>query len=119
MKKKHTRKSKTKNTGATVKKAKKPAATVAPAEGKAGPFRPGSAYQRAYEILAGHPGGLSRQELLKKFMAATGKDEKHARYDLSVVLSASESPTGPRHPCCREGFWIEKENDFLKLHADK
>lgn len=113
------KKTKSKKSSKVVKKVKKPAAMVPPAEGKATIFRPSSAYQKAYEILAAHPNGLSRQELLKEFMAATGKDEKHARYDLSVVLSASESPTGPRHPCCREGFWVERQNDFVRLHTSK
>lgn len=111
------KKSKVRKHAKVVRKIKKHATASPSSEGKAGPFRPGSAYQRAYEILAAHPNGLTRQELLKEFMAATGKDEKHARYDLSVVLSASESPTGPRHPCCREGFWIQRENDFVKLRT--
>lgn len=79
------------------------------------PFRLGSSYGVAFDILALHPAGMNRDELVKLLAKATGKTEKLAGYDASVVLSAQESPTGIRHRSCKEGFWIHRENKFVKL----
>jgi hypothetical protein len=61
---------------------------------------------------------MRRDELTALAMKATGKDQKHARYDVSVVLSAKDSSTGPRHRSCREGFWVERENSHVRLRLD-
>jgi len=81
-------------------------------------FRPGSAYGAIYDGFILRRAGIRRDELLKLAMEATGKDAKHASYDLAVILSAKDSPTGPRHPSCREGFWVSRENDHLRLNID-
>ena len=81
------------------------------------PFRDGCGYGILYDILASHPDGMSVEALKKRYMDITGKDAAHARYDLCVVLSAKESPTGPRHRSCREGFWVDRENDNVRLRV--
>ena len=79
------------------------------------PFRKGSSYGRIFDVLASAP-GLTREDLLKNAMKAIHKDARHTGFDLSVVLSAKNNPTGKRHPSCRPGFWIEKTADgLLKL----
>jgi hypothetical protein len=83
------------------------------------PFRESSAYATCYLILSKHPKGLHRSKLLEMMSKQTGKDEKHARYDMTVVLSAKDSNTGPRHRSCRDGYWIKKEGDHVQLMLDK
>lgn len=82
------------------------------------PFRNGSAYAICFDIMAAHPDGIARDKLLPLLGKETDKDEKHAAYDLSVLLSAKESPTGPRHRSCREGFWVKKEHQHYSLMLD-
>jgi len=81
----------------------------------ANPFRPDSSYGVAFDILSAHPKGMNRDELVKLLAKATGKTEKLAGYDSRVVLSAKESPGGTRHRSCKEGFWIYRQNKFVKL----
>ena len=78
------------------------------------PFRDGSAYGQIFDAFATKD-GVRRDELLQLAMDATGKDVKHAAYDLAVIRSAKESSSGPRHPSCREGFWVKRENDCFTL----
>ena len=78
-------------------------------------FREGSSYSTAFDLLASRKSGIRRDEAVKLLAEATGKDIKHAGYDLAVLCSAKESVTGPRHKSCKEGFWIMKENDHLLL----
>ena len=81
------------------------------------PFRNGSAYAVAWDVLA-HAGGsegISKGQLIMEVAKATGKDERHAGFDVAVLLSAKEN--GERHQSCRPGFWVERTNDFLKLHV--
>ena len=80
----------------------------------ANPFRAGSSYGVVFDVLAAHPEGISRGMLVIEVGKATGKDSKHAGYDCDVLLSAKED--GSRHLSCRQGFWIERVNDHLKLH---
>ena len=79
------------------------------------PFRDGSAYATVFDVLASQKTGISRDKLLPILAQETEKDEKHAAYDLSVLLSAKDSPTGSRHRSCREGFWIKRENQHYTL----
>ena len=81
------------------------------------PFREGSSYATAYDIVAAHPRGLRKDEWVELFCKATGKDLKHARYDLAVLLSAKESATSQRHRSCRDGFWMERDNDHVRLRT--
>ena len=80
------------------------------------PFRAGSSYGTCYDILAKHQDGLSRKKLIELFAKATGKSEKRAGFDAAVLLSAKDS-SGERHRSCREGFWIQRENDHLVLRT--
>ena len=82
------------------------------------PFREGSAYGQIFDGFVRKDNGLRRDELLQLAMDATGKDVKHAAYDLAVIRSAKESNKGPRHPSCREGFWVKREGDCLTLMVD-
>ncbi len=79
------------------------------------PFRAGSAYGTVFDILAAHPDGISRQDLLKLTAKATGKDSTHAGFDMAVVLSARDSLNGERHRSCASGFYVCRENDHLSL----
>jgi bacterioferritin-associated ferredoxin len=82
---------------------------------KSNPFRENSAYATCFDILAAHKDGIGRDEILNLIGKETHKDIKHAGYDLSVLLSAKESPTGPRHRSCREGFWVKREHHHYTL----
>jgi len=81
------------------------------------PFRPNSSYATAFDLLASMKSGIRRDEAVKLLAKATGKDEKHAGYDLAVLCSARESVSGPRHKSCKEGFFLMKENDHLLLRV--
>ena len=87
-------------------------------------FRQGSAYSICYDILAAHPEGLTRENLVKLLAKNTGKDIQHAGYDAQVLLSARGNEPGlsrndgPRHRSCRPGFWIERVNSHVKLVVD-
>lgn len=88
-----------------------------PVRSASNPFRPTSSYAAVYEILVAHPSGIARPKLVELAAAATGKSAKRAGFDVAVLLSAKDSPTGKRHRSCREGFWIERENDHVKLRT--
>lgn len=81
-------------------------------------FRPGSAYGAIFDAFILRKSGIRRDELTALAAEATGKDIKHSSYDLAVLLSAKDSNTGPRHPSCREGFWVKREGDCLTLKVD-
>jgi hypothetical protein len=81
------------------------------------PFRENSSYSVAYDILAKHKEGLPRQRLAELLAKATGKNPKRAGFDAAVLLSAKDSVNGPRHRSCRPGFYVERENDFVKLRT--
>jgi hypothetical protein len=80
------------------------------------PFlRPTSAYHVAFNILAAHPDGMTRERLVELLAKATGKDLKHAGFDAQVLLSARGAAgdglnpfEGPRHRSCRAGFWVRR-----------
>lgn len=82
---------------------------------KSNPFRENSAYATCFDIMIAHKNGISRDELINLLAKESGKDPKLAGYDLSVLLSAKESPTGPRHRSCREGFWVKREHHHYAL----
>ena len=81
------------------------------------PFREGSGYATAFDILAGHKDGLHKAKWSELYCKATGKDAAHARYDLAVLLSARDSSKSERHRSCRDGFWIQRENDHVKVRT--
>jgi len=82
------------------------------------PFRLNSSYGKVFDCFASFKNGVRRDELLTKVAEAVGKDLKHSKYDLAVILSAKESNVGPRHRSCPEGFWVRRENDNLLLVID-
>jgi hypothetical protein len=79
------------------------------------PFRPTSSYGLAFDILAAHPKGIHSQKLLEIYGKEAGKDEVHSRYDLAVLLSAKQDK---RHKSCKEGFYVERENDNVRMIID-
>lgn len=81
------------------------------------PFREGSSYSVAFDVLAAHPDGLPKAQWAELYMKATKKDAQHARYDLQVLLSACDTPTGERHRSCRDGFYIQREGDHVRLRT--
>jgi hypothetical protein len=76
------------------------------------PFREGSSYGIAVDILTAHPKGIRKDEFQKLYMAETGKDAKHSSYDLAVIYSAKKDS---RHKSCKDGFVVERENDSVRL----
>ena len=79
------------------------------------PYRIGSNYGLAFDVLVAHPTGIGRDELINLLRKENGKDVKHTLYDLSVVLSAKESPTGPRHRSAKDGYYVERQYHHYKL----
>ena len=78
------------------------------------PYRPG-AYATAFDIIAARK-SIRRDEFVKLVAEATGKDLKHAGYDVAAgILSAKESVSGPRHRSAKDGFYVKRENDHLTL----
>lgn len=80
------------------------------------PFRDGSSYALAFDILASHPKGVARQELTKEYAKASKKPLKNASFDIAVLLSPkSDKPTSERHKSCREGYGLKREENFYQL----
>ena len=75
----------------------------------------GTAYTIIIEKLKSFPEGINRNELAKIISGETGKDIRLVYYDLNIVLSAYKPD---KHKSCPSGFWIEKENDWVKIRLD-
>lgn len=58
--------------------------------------------------------GIGKEDLLKAYCKATGKDIVHAKYDLAVINSAAET-SEKRHRSCADGFTILKETDNYRI----
>jgi hypothetical protein len=88
------------------------------------PYREGSAYGCAFDILAAHRKGLARTRLVELLAEATGKDSTHARFDAHVVLTAWGNEEGlsrndgPRHRSARPGYWVKRANGQVTLMVD-
>ena len=82
------------------------------------PFREGSNYSLAFDILASSKDGLSLAEWRERYAKAARKSLKLASYDIQVLLTAKDSPTGERHRSCRDGFYIEREGDHVQIRFD-
>ena len=97
---------------ATAKPAPKTPAT------KDSPYRPTSSYGKIFAILKAHPQGMTRTDLVKAGVKATGKPEKNVGYDVAVVASPSED--GTAHPCANRAadrYWVEKrDGGLLRIH---
>lgn len=80
------------------------------------PFRDGSSYGLAFDILANHPKGIARADLTKEYAKASHKPLKNAAFDIAVLLSPKgESPTSERHKSCREGYGLRREGNHYQL----
>ena len=96
------------------KPAKTPKKSPVPHDSR-NPFRPGSGYSLLVDIIAAAgPKGIGKEDLLKAYCKATGKDIVHAKYDLAVINSASET-SEKRHRSCADGFTILKETDNYRI----
>ena len=82
------------------------------------PFREGSNYSLAFDALASFPEGLPLAEWRELYAKAAKKPLKLASYDIQVLLTAKDSPTGERHRSCRDGFYIEREGDHVRIRFD-
>ncbi|NQU12194.1 hypothetical protein HQ590_15475 [bacterium] len=108
----------TKRTAKAVAKKQKPAKPAspptAPSRPDANPYREGSAYGKIYDVLASHPSGVTRAELLAEAQKATRKTKDRTNYDLAVVVSP-RTANGPRHTSARPGYHVERKGDRLIL----
>ena len=81
------------------------------------PFRPQSGYSLLLDIIsASGSKGIGRENLLQDYCKASGKDLKHAKYDLAVINSAQEG--GNRHKSAKDGFTIIKTVDNFRIKFD-
>ena len=79
------------------------------------PFREGSGYGLLVDLIsAAGSKGIGKEELLSKYCEISGKDLQHAKYDLAVINSASET-SDKRHRSCADGFTILKEADNYRI----
>ena len=79
------------------------------------PFREGSNYALAFDVLAAYPDGLPLATWRERYAKAARKSLKLASYDIQVLLTAKDTPTGERHKSCRDGFYIERQCDHVTL----
>ena len=89
-----------------------------PEEAESTPYRKGSAYSKVYQILAEHPNGISRADLIREAARRCKKPASRSAFDVAVVVSPRESCTGPRHRSARDGYFLEVEGSCLKLRTD-
>lgn len=97
------------------KSAKKTAKANIFPRNRANPFREGSNYSLAFDILAASKDGLPLTEWRESYAKAARKPLKLAGYDIQVLLTAKDSPTGERHRSCRDGFYVEREGDHVRI----
>ena len=96
------------------KPAKAPKKSAVPRNLK-NPFRDGSSYGLLVDLIAGVGSkGIGKETLLAEFCRISGKDLQHAKYDLAVINSASET-SERRHRSCADGFTILKEGDNYRI----
>ena len=82
------------------------------------PFREGSNYALAFDVLASFPEGLPLAEWRERYAIAARKPLKLASYDIQVLLTAKDTPTGERHRSCRDGYYIERQCDHVRIRFD-
>lgn len=103
--------------GKTGKGTKKNSKSTYPRSSK-NPFREDSNYALAFDVLASSKDGLPLTEWRERYAKAARKPLKLASYDIQVLLTAKESPTGERHRSCRDGFYIERQCDHVRIRFD-
>ena len=82
------------------------------------PFREGSGYGLLLDLIAeAGAKGIGKEDLLKAYCKATGKDLTHAKYDLAVINSARED-SDKRHRSCADSFVILKEGDCFRVRFE-
>ena len=79
------------------------------------PYRKGSAYSKVYQILAEHPNGISRADLIREAARRSKKPASRSAFDVAVVVSPRESCTGPRHRSARDGYYVKVEGSCYTL----
>lgn len=81
------------------------------------PFRPSSAYAKAWAILYAHrEKGISKPDLIEKYRAWTGKPQKNAEFDCHVVTSPKEDGCAHRSASRASGiYYCIRENNWIKL----
>ena len=77
-----------------------------------------SGYSLVFSILfAFKDTGISKKDLVAKYMAWSGKPEKNANFDTHVVASPRQDGTAHRSASkAADVYWVERENDFYRLH---
>ena len=81
------------------------------------PFRKSSGYSKIVAILFAHKStGINKHDLIAKYRSWSGKSEKHALFDVQIVISSKE--IGVSHKSISKAaqhYWVERRNDFLQL----
>ena len=97
------------------KKPSKISKSVVPHDSR-NPFRKSdSGYGLLVDLIAAAGSkGIGKEDLLKAYCKASGKDLTHAKYDLAVINSARED-SEKRHRSCADSFTILKEGDNFRI----
>ena len=78
------------------------------------PFREGSGYGLLLDLIANAGSkGIGKEDLLKAYCKATGKDLIHAKYDLSVINSGEAGRN--RHRSMKDNVTIILESDNYQV----
>ena len=84
------------------------------------PFREGSGYALAFDVLASHQTGVARDHLTNLYAKAARKPLKNASFDIAVLLSPKgESVTSERHKSCREGYGLKRDGNHYQIVLPK
>ena len=80
------------------------------------PFRPGG-YATLIDLIADAGSkGIGKEDLLKAYCKATGKDIVHAKFDLSVINSGEAGRN--RHRSMKDNVTIIRESDNYQVRID-
>jgi hypothetical protein len=82
------------------------------------PYRPSSGYAKIYAVLfAFKDKGISKSDLVAKYMAWSGKPAKNAHFDTQVVCSPREDSSCNRSAGkASQTYYVERQNDWYRLH---
>ena len=81
------------------------------------PFKRGSGYGILVDIAAAAGArGIDEESWRRTYCGATGKDNKHAGYDLAVIKSSIRGRR--RHSCCRPGFTVVEHGGRYSIRFD-
>ena len=81
------------------------------------PYRRMGGYAKVYSLLFANKGGMNKRDLIKRYVAWSGKSEKNAGYDVHVVLSPREDGSSHRSAStASQSYWVERKNDWCRLH---